>query len=485
MPRRNVDGLPPWRKLAPLVRVIVLSWKRGGVWLRSLGLRATSARSWLRSISGHLQPVGLRLRQIDERLKPVYSCQRSASIRSRSIQSTPRSRLTVVRPRFKTLALSAVTVVMLIPPVVVVARYSDESVPVPRQPTASITIQPTNHAKEIDLTAPVRVSATQGTLTEVTVADFRGRPLKGTLNAERMIWSSTGALTFNTTYRVTAKAVDQHGLPTTATATFTTVTPDKLLKTSVAPLHGETVGVGQPIDVKFSQSVKDRAAVERGLKVSATPVVAGSWHWFDSRNAQYRPRKFWPAGTKVTLRIGLTGVKAGPGLYGAENRVISFTIGRSMVSVVDVTTHTMTVYRDGKLIRTIPVTSGSPEYATRNGPKVVLFKEKSRLMDSSTVGIPEGHPEYYRLNVDYAVRLTNSGEFVHAADWSAAAHGRINVSHGCIGMNTSDAQWFYDNAIRGDVVEVQNSPRKVADFRNGYLGWNMSWSQWRAGSALR
>jgi lipoprotein-anchoring transpeptidase ErfK/SrfK len=154
------------------------------------------------------------------------------------------------------------------------------------------------------------------------------------------------------------------------------------------------------------------------------------------------------------------------------------------VSIVDVNKHTLTVYRNGAKARVIPVTTGKAEFLTRNGTKVILEKHTLKIMDASTVGISKSSPEYYRLEVPYAMRVTWSGEFVHAAPWSTAHQGRENVSHGCVGMSMSNAIWLFNLSSVGDVVKVVGSPRKLEP-GNGYTDWNVAWNDWLAGSALQ
>jgi hypothetical protein len=81
------------------------------------------------------------------------------------------------------------------------------------------------------------------------------------------------------------------------------------------------------------------------------------------------------------------------------------------------------------------------------------------------------------------MRLTNSGEFIHAAPWSVGSQGNANVSHGCTGMSTEDAAWLYAMSVRGDVVEYTGSDRPMT-FDNGYGDWNKSFRDYQKGSAL-
>ena len=152
-----------------------------------------------------------------------------------------------------------------------------------------------------------------------------------------------------------------------------------------------------------------------------------------------------------------------------------------MVTQVDAQSHTATVFRDGERVRTMPITTGKAGFETRSGVKVIVSKERTRLMDAATGGTDPSDPEYYRLEVEYAMRVTYSGEFLHAAPWSVGSQGSANVSHGCVGMSTANAQWLYDLSNVGDVVEVTgtSNPQNLG---NGITVWNEGWKEWLADS---
>jgi lipoprotein-anchoring transpeptidase ErfK/SrfK len=261
------------------------------------------------------------------------------------------------------------------------------------------------------------------------------------------------------------------------------VTPRAELETSISPLGGQTVGVGMPIVVRFSDPVRKRAQVESALRVKTSKPIKGRWTWTSDQEIHFRPKRYWPAYTDVTLRVRLRDVHAGRGVWGTADRTVKFRTGSSMVSIVDVNAHTLSVYRNGSLARTIPVSTGKAGFLTRNGTKVILEKHTLKIMDATTIGIPEDDPDYYRLEVPYAMRVTWSGEFVHAAPWSVGSQGLANVSHGCVGMSPANAYWLFNQSTVGDVVKVVGSPRSLEP-GNGYTDWNVSWKDWKAGSAL-
>ncbi|MEU8582392.1 L,D-transpeptidase [Streptomyces abikoensis] len=268
----------------------------------------------------------------------------------------------------------------------------------------------------------------------------------------------------------------------------------KVVRPEIAPANGEKVGVGQPVAIVFKQQkvAKElRAGIEGRLKVSTSPQVPGAWHWNESKGdtrVHFRPEKYWPAGTKVTLDARLAGVKLAEGTAADRDRTISFTIGDSMVNTVDLKTHKMTVVRNGKTLRVISVSGGdeSKGFGTREGVKTILAKEGRVVMDSLSIGIPRNHPDGFYGSYDYSMRETISGEYVHAAPDNAESFGKENVSHGCIGMSTADAKWLYELTLKGDVVQVTGStrPKPMDLFGNGYGDWNLTWEQWLEGSAL-
>ncbi|MEV8477723.1 L,D-transpeptidase [Streptomyces sp. NPDC051173] len=280
-----------------------------------------------------------------------------------------------------------------------------------------------------------------------------------------------------------------------APAAQTLTNAAKVVRPEIAPANGEKVGVGQPIALVFKQqkvSKELRAGIEGRLKVSTSPKVPGAWHWNETKGdtrVHFRPEKYWPAGTKVTLDARLAGVKLAEGTAaGGGDRTVSFTVGDSMINTVDLKAHRMTVVRNGETLRTIPISGGdeSKDFQTRDGIKTILAKEGRVVMDSLSIGIPRSHPDGFYGSYDFSMRETISGEFVHAAPDNAESFGKENVSHGCIGMSTADAKWLYGLSLKGDVVQVTGSskPKPMDRFGNGYGDWNLGWQEWLDGSAL-
>ncbi|MFF5251524.1 Ig-like domain-containing protein [Streptomyces leeuwenhoekii] len=350
---------------------------------------------------------------------------------------------------------------------------------------------PTGTGRTADPDQPLEVVAedSDGRITDVTAQDASGRYVAGELSADGTRWHSVSPLAADTRYTVRVSTENDDGEPGREVLTFRTGRPaaDKRLDVTFGPEAG-TYGVGQPVTAELSEPVRDpaqRAVVERALKVRSTPAVEGAWHWVDDEKLHYRPRDYWPVGATVEAYSTLEGIKISDRVWGGGAKPLRFTTGDRVIAVTDAAAHTMTVYRNGEEIRRIPVTTGKPGFETRNGVKVVLGKEPFVRMRSSTVGIAEGSADSYDLPVHFATRVTWSGEYVHAAPWSVGSQGSANVSHGCVGMSTGNAEWFFGTVREGDLVEVVNSYGETMEpFGNGFGDWNLDWKQWRAGSAL-
>jgi lipoprotein-anchoring transpeptidase ErfK/SrfK len=357
-------------------------------------------------------------------------------------------------------------------------------------PPAQLTLTPADGSTDLSPASSVQVAVTGGDLGEVTVADADGRAVPGkvapaTGDPATSVWTPKAPLDYGTTYTLTARAANSADDVATATSTFTTVTPGALSTPSIGPLDGTTVGVGMPIRVYFDDPVTDKAAVESHLSVTSSTPTDGTWNWLSDSEVHFRPSTYWPANTDVTLDAVLYGVDFGAGTWGEKDRSVTFHVGPSHVSVADAAAHTLTVKDGGAVVQTYPMSAGSEVNPTRNGPHVVLESYRDITMDSSTFGLAVDAPGGYRTGVEYAVRISNNGEFVHAAPWSVAQQGSSNVSHGCINLSTDRAAWFFAFSQPGDVVEVVNTIGPTLSRVDGDIyDWAIPWSDWVAGSAL-
>lgn len=338
-------------------------------------------------------------------------------------------------------------------------------------------------ATDVPVDRTVRLTASGGTLRSVSVTSPGGE-VAGALKGGT--WTASDRLEPGTDYTVKAVAERSDGQSVTRTSRFHTadLTLDQQTYASVAPLQGETVGVGMPVIVTFDVPVTDRASIEKHMSVQASPAQPGTWHWISDTEVHWRPKSYWKPGTDVDVDVDINSVPAGAGIFGQESRHVDFHVGDAHVYKVNARSDQMQVFSNGRLLRTIPITTGKPGFTTRSGTKVIIEKFASKRMDSETIGIGKNSPDYYNLdNVQWAMRLTYSGEFLHAAPWSVGSQGHENVSHGCTGMSTANAAWLYAMSRRGDVVEYTGTDRPMT-LTNGYGDWNESFQDYEAGSAL-
>lgn len=344
-------------------------------------------------------------------------------------------------------------------------------------PLVSIAVNP-QVGTGVDPDTQVIIEAELGRLTQVSVLGPEGE-VPGILSEDGSRWTATDVvLDYSATYTVAAQAADARGRVNTMNSSFSTLEPEKFFTADVSPSAGEVVGVGEPIVVNFNRKIENKAEVEAALVVRTSQPVLGAWAWRDNRTVEFRPKDLWPGDMDVQIDLNLTGVQAKPGVFGEANITDAFSFRPSMVSVVDASTHTMNVYKAGELVRTIPVTTGKPGFETRSGTKVLITKERTRVMDAATGGTTLESPDYYRVNAEYAMRMTYSGEFVHAAPWSTGSQGSANVSHGCVGMSTANGEWWWNQNEIGDVVVVENTPIIQGDDGNGLTVWNAPWDEW-------
>ncbi|MEU2173010.1 L,D-transpeptidase [Nocardia sp. NPDC019219] len=227
---------------------------------------------------------------------------------------------------------------------------------------------------------------------------------------------------------------------------------------SINIADGEVVGVAQPIIITFKEPVTDHATAEKAIKITSSKAAPGHFYWRGDKQVRWRPDEFWPDNTDVQVQAGGT--------------TSSFRIGDAFVTTADDTTHTITITRNGEVVKEMPTSMGKPKHETPNGTYIVGEQLRKMTMDSSTYGVPITDPEGYKLEVEYATRISNSGIFVHAAPWSVAQQGVSNASHGCLNVSTEDAKWFFENARRGDPVIVQNTQGGTLSASDGLGDWN-------------
>lgn len=354
------------------------------------------------------------------------------------------------------------------PPAPVSVRAAEASAPTPS--VVPVTLKSSIPAgKTVAADATLKVGATSGQISDVEVTGGP-HPVDGTVSAG--VWTASTPLSPGARYHVVG-TVTTPGGPVQRSFAFTTKASTRRLGIDVTPNEGTRVGIAQPIALRFNGAVASKQEVIDALQVQTIPATEGSWRWISDVELHWRPAAYWAPGTQVTLDADLRGIDLGGGVYANSAFTQSFSIGRAQVMKINARSKMMKFYRDGKVVRTVPVSLGKPGFETRSGTKVILERYKVKRMTSTEVG------ESYDLQVPYAMRMTWSGEFLHAAPWAAARLGRINGSHGCTNVGLADGKWLFSHVQAGDPVVTVGTKRRM-ELGNGYGDWNLSWDSWRS-----
>lgn len=404
---------------------------------------------------------------------------------------SPRTRV-LAHARVRAAVVAAATAALLAPLAACTSNTGDPGTGTDAKPRADdrpVEVTVTPAGERVPAGEPVRVTAAGGRLTSVTVTDAEGHKLAGKAASDGRSWVSDRKAAPGAAYTVTAATKSEGGTAKSTKATFTTAGADKVNKVDWRPGAASTVGVAQPISLVFDNPVKNKAEVEKQLKVTTSNDTEGSWGWLTDWSGRdrvdWRPKAYWKPGTKVTLNAELNGTDSGTaGGWFVRDYETTFTIGARQIAEVDLDRHQLTLVRDGRTVRRIPVSGGTPGGDKRSwrGTAVLMAKEGTINMNSETVGLGNA----YDKMVKHSMRLTWSGMYAHAAPWNARYFGNSNQSSGCIGMSDANAAWFYGQVRPGDPFEITGKDTKgVVAPGNGFGAWNLSWSEWQRKSALR
>jgi lipoprotein-anchoring transpeptidase ErfK/SrfK len=359
---------------------------------------------------------------------------------------------------------------------------SDKGTPFGDLLVPKLTSSVTDGAVGVAVDSPVTVGAEGGVLGAVSMVDEDGEQVKGRLSPDGLKWETTEPLGYNERYTLTAQSLGLGGV-TSREMTFETHSPENLTMPYVLPNEGEVVGIGQPVAVRFDENITNRLAAQKAITVKTDPPVEGAFYWLSNREVRWRPAEYWKPGTKVEVAVNAYGVDLGDGLFGQEDVTTHFTIGDQVIATADDTTKTLTIRRNGEVVKTMPISMGKNSAPTNNGTYIIGDRFSHMVMDSSTYGVPVNSANGYRTEVDWATQMSYSGIYVHSAPWSVGSQGYSNVSHGCLNVSPSNARWFYENTKRGDIVEVSNTVGSVLPGTDGLGDWNIPWEQWTAGNA--
>lgn len=350
----------------------------------------------------------------------------------------------------------------------------------PVVPPLKLEVLPENGAKEVNPAAPVTLKVGAGSIEQVTLTTTDGETVKGEFGADGNSWKSSDPLKFDATYSYSYVVKDGAGRETSATNTFSTVASTHEADAMIYPLDGMKVGVAQPLQITFSEPVLNRDAVEAAIKITTTAGQTGAFHWYSDTMVRYRPETFWAANSTITMDMQLFGVDLGNGQIANFNKLHTVNIGDKVSAVADAAAHTFTLSVNDQVVRTLPVSMGDERFPSAKGFAVLMEKRRHDHFRASSIGLKPGDPAYYgNVDVEYTIRLSLSGAYIHQALESAFPYiGNKNVSHGCIGFAPEGAAWVFERMTTGDVVEVINTEGDFAAFEDGFGDWNIPWAQY-------
>lgn len=355
----------------------------------------------------------------------------------------------------------------------------------------AVILEPADATTDVITATEIAFSTENAADATVELATLDGSTVDGELSTDGTSWLPAGQLEYETTYVATLTAVGADGKNAITTSTFTTMAePDDTIR--VASFLGDDaeVGIGMPLVIEFlddggaPQQLPEEhwAEVERRLTVHTDPAQEGSWHWVTGAEVHYRPQEFWQPNTQITYRLATGGLPVGDGRYLRNDLSVSLSVGEPVVMEVDAATRQMQVSVDGEVVRSIPVSLGRSDFPSSSGTFVIMEKyTETKFNTFEELGPEEG----YEVDVEFAMRLTHGGEFIHAAvSGREDILGQENVTHGCINMARDNAEWLFELTHGwGDPVTVDGTSRP-ADTGNGWADWNLSWEQIQQRSAL-
>ncbi|AYF73511.1 L,D-transpeptidase [Nocardia yunnanensis] len=353
----------------------------------------------------------------------------------------------------------------------------------PAGPVATVKLEPGNGSENVNPTAPVTATVTNGRIDQLALTNANGKQVTGTFDAARSKFTVNEVLGYGATYTWSGTAIGTDNKPVAIDGKFTTVSPKATAPATINIGDGQEVGIAAPIMLQFKGHVENKAAVEKALAVTATPATEGSWAWLQDDNGgsrvHWRPREYWQPGTAVHVAAKLYGLDMGGGVFGDSDLTSDFKIGRSQIVRGYAPSHRVQVIRDGATLFDFPCSYGEgneDRNVTRSGIHVVTEKYEDFVMSNP--------PFYTNARERWAVRISNNGEFIHANPQSAGAQGNSNVTNGCINLSTENAQQYFPTALYGDPVEVTGTRIQLSAADGDIYDWTIDWDTWKSLSAL-
>ncbi len=360
-------------------------------------------------------------------------------------------------------------------------------------------ISPFDGAEDINpLTKPV-VDVVDGKITNAVLSDDWGNVVAGVIGDKGASWTPTERLNFARTYTLSVDSKSPAGVPLSRTTTFSTLVPNNYIRPYIevqggfAPNPDVRYGIGTVVIAHFDEAVTDKVLAEKHMFVKTDPPVAGSWNWISDSVAHWRPEHYYAPGTRIDVDLNVFGLKLGDGLYGQTDAHATINIGAAHLAVANDITKQVSVFDNGRLVRTMPTSMGRGgtsvvagktfSWWTPPGIYSVLDKGEVVTMNSLTYGIPLGTADSYNRKIGWATRISTDGIYLHELNDTIWAQGNTNLSHGCLNLSGENAKWYFDFVQPGDPVEIRYTGGPGLTVAQGG-DWSVPWKDWVRGSAL-
>ncbi|WP_199042160.1 L,D-transpeptidase [Glycomyces salinus] len=344
---------------------------------------------------------------------------------------------------------------------------------------AKVTITPEDGASDATAATEIAWSVESGEYTGFSLTDAEGNEVEGDMHPDGTTWVPADPLEWDATYTAAVTAEDADGISVTAESTFTTVSSpgNRVGLENYLPGDGSTVGQAAVLAIRFvNYEIPEelRESVERRLFVSSDPEQEGTWHWITGRALEYRPKDYWQPNTQVTVRLGLGGLSLGNDRYGEFDQSTTFTIdAETRLLEADDETKQLRAYQDDTIVQTIPISLGAREIdgndaRSFSGHMIIMSREEESTFVSDLYD--------YETDVEWAMRLTFSGQYIHGAPWAEDRLGRENGSHGCINVSNEMGEWIYNFVRWGDPVIVKNTGLGLPP-GDGFTSWDVPYEE--------
>jgi LysM repeat protein len=197
-------------------------------------------------------------------------------------------------------------------------------------------------------------------------------------------------------------------------------------RTSTSPAPAQPAPSGQTYTVR------------RGDTLSAIALRYGVSTWALAQTNGIRNPSFIYVGQRLTIP---SGGSSAPSTPSQPAPAPSAPTGGRWIDV-DLSAQRLTAYEGSTAVRSTLVSTGLPRTPTPTGQFRVYVKYRSTLMSG---------PGYYLPNVPYTMYFYR-GYGIHGTYW----HSNFGhpMSHGCINLPTSEAQWVYNWASVGTLVNI-------------------------------